>query len=215
MNPTRPIPLDQKGTAGVLTDPDTSGFVVFMVLLGTLGKDLFQEDGFPDAVLLYADLHDHYGIWIPEELETKLQTILLVAENPDAFQDDVGAFMHVVTGLWDGDIDDVIDGIWDDPDIQEISWGLIETGLLADEDPDFSGPVRQLIESALRDGIENPTDVADEISERAARILQDLQTCGFPGDIVETVRRRLIKAGALGQPDQLSNPSSMNLEPEL
>ena len=136
-----PAQLDPKAAYLALSDPETLGTTLHIILLSTYGKDIYESD----PVDLFLRLEEDFGVEkLPEELENRINAILMLT-GTDLFYKDPDAFTAIAQTLADGDPGlDIIEPLT----LPEILWSLYEAELQRGPHP-MSKSVEKLVEQAL------------------------------------------------------------------
>lgn len=189
MRAPTPIQLDQGAIRKALGDPDTPGLVLYTIALYEFGPNLMgdPDEGIEpmDPTEMWAELHERYGTWVPEEGENKLNAIL-TGLGEARFWYDVDVFMAVATALYDGDLGDMVDVGFEDLSATEIMWAVLEMGLVWDsnDEPEFSLDIRQYINEVLAYEQEDQEENALEIEQAYVGMLDQLRDLGIPASFI-------------------------------
>lgn len=184
-----PLKLDEGKIRVALGDPDTTGLVLFTIALWTFG-DLVMGD--PEAGIeqmdpseMWAAFNGHYGTWVTEEGENKLNAII-TGLRYGAFWEDQEVFMSVCTALFDGDLGDLINAQMEELSATELMWGILEMELAWDqpEIPEFSYGIQGYVENALRIEQEEHVENAKAIEKDYLAMLRQLQELGVPPSMI-------------------------------
>jgi len=132
-----------------LADDDTPAFVLMTIALSILGDQVFgsEEVEALDPVMIWQGLYEKTGIRISPEQENKLQALMTGMEGSH-FYEDTAIFSAVCSALYDGDLGDLINGMFDAPSLLEVMWSILEIELAREEEhgpPEFSPAVTNLI----------------------------------------------------------------------
>lgn len=199
--------LDMGEVRKVLGDPDTHGLVLLTVILDAFGDRVFgdpdQELEPMDPAEIWAGINEIYGTWIPEEGENKVNALLL-AMTSGLFYHDPQIFEAVTAALYDGDIADMIGGVFDKPSLIEMLWAITEVELANDEEqgpPDFGRDVQNYIDELMR--------IEGHEFDRAAAVVND----EFH-DMMETLRRIGVPMAALRLLDREHAETMASLDPD-
>jgi len=164
--------------AQLLDDDGTQALVILTILLRLFGDAVFGSDDTPqlDPAELWADVNEAVGVWMPEENENKTLALITALES-DAFYSDPVVFSSVVNALYDGDLGDMINGVFEVPTLTEVMWGVTEVDLARNDDdgpPVFSSRIRALIDEIANvesvDMEEAENAIAEEINDMFSRL---------------------------------------------
>lgn len=190
-----PANLDFEKCRVALGDPDTPGFVLLTIVLWAFGDRVFgdEEAGVEamDPAELWAEVNELFGTWIPEEGENRLNALFTALGSP-AFYTDVETFCAVSNALYDGDLGDMVDGVFEEPSVVEMMWATLEVELARDDNdaaPPFSSKVADFLRTKLREEQEDHTLHADAVNEAFVDMLDKLREIG-----VELPALRLLNA---------------------
>lgn len=169
-----------------LGDPDTPGFVLLTIVLWAFKDRVFGDaDGGVepmDPAEMWAEINEVFGTWVPEEGENKLNALITALSSP-AFYTDVETFMAVSNALFDGDLGDLVDGVFEEPSVVEMMWATLEVELARDdteENPPFSSRVAEFVTRKLHEEQEDHTLHADAVNEVFTDMLDQLRDLGVP-----------------------------------
>lgn len=135
----------------LLADDDTPALVLMSIILTLFGDRVFgdgQDIDQMDPLEIWEGLEQVTGIRISPEQENKVQALHL-AMSGEGFYDSPEIFASVCAALYDGDLGDMINGVFDPPSVIEVMWGIMEVELARDDEqgpPEFSAAVSRLIE---------------------------------------------------------------------
>lgn len=163
------------------------GLDPFHLILGSPERDIEPMD----TLEIWQDLEEFYGGRICEANENRVNALIL-ALSSDAFEQDAEAFMAVCNALADGDLGDMLDGVFELPQIDEMWWALREVSLVRGTLFEFSEQVLDLMEkiSEAEDHGADRTEIDDNLVEaRFARMVDELTALGAPPPLVESIRR--------------------------
>ncbi len=187
------IKPDDKVIRGLLADPDTQALVLLTILLHLHGEGVFgsKDVGQLDPAEMWADTNALTGTWIPETSENKVLALITAVED-DAFYTDEVIFTSVVNALYDGDLGDMINGIFEEPSIVEVMWGVVEVELARDEEegpPLFGRRVHALIGELMQHEAVDSSMAEDEVTREISDMFSRLQRLGVSPD-----QLRILKA---------------------
>jgi hypothetical protein len=178
--------LDLGKCRAAIGDPDTPGFVLLTIALWAFKDRVFgdEEAGVDqmDPAEMWAEFNEVFGTWVPEEGENKLNA-LITALSSAAFYTDVETFMAVSNALFDGDLGDLVDGVFEEPSVVEMMWATLEVELArddADESPPFSPQVAEFLARKLREEQEDHTAHSAAVNEVFVDMLDQLRDLGVP-----------------------------------
>lgn len=180
--------FDRKVAGRLLSDPDTYGSVLLTLALAELGEDLFETD----PLEIYARLEETYRQRIPEQGENRLNAIMLAVAT-DAFYESLEGFISVAATLHDGDLGDLISGVFDEVTIPECLWAIYEVELMRDGNtPEFSQSIIEFLAREFEeDGSELPEieglrdDYRQFMDESKAELLQQFQDLGIADELLQ------------------------------
>ena len=90
--------LDPKQVYLALADPETMATTLHVILLSSYGEEIYETD----PVDLYLRLEEDFGVRPTEEVESRINAILM-ATSTDLFYQDPHAFMAICETLTNGD----------------------------------------------------------------------------------------------------------------
>ena len=172
--------FDKKEAGNLLSENSTFGTVAHIIAYKAFGDEMYAMD----PLELYANLEDEYRVNVAEDVQQKLQAIIL-ATSTDAFFHDPEAFRAICNTLVEGDPGFLT---FDDLTIPEILWSNYEISL-NHPGTDFSPQVQRVIDRELMeegqdiDSLEEAEDMPyfdraitalrDEMAEQLERIGMD------------------------------------------
>ncbi len=181
-----PFQLDKGKCRVALGDADTPGFVLLTIVLWAFGDRVFgdPEAGVEamDPAEMWAEVNEMFGTWIPEEGENRLNALITALSSP-AFYKDVETFCAVSNALYDGDLGDLIDGVFEEPSVVEMMWATLEVELARDDDdpaPPFSPKVADFLAKKLREEQEDHTIHEEAVNATFVDMLDQLRGIGVP-----------------------------------
>lgn len=181
-----PLPLDVGKARVALGDPDTPAFVLLTIAMWAFGDEVLGDpaEGVEamDPAELWAGLNEVFGTWVTEEGENKLNALLLALQG-DLFYRDVEVFQAVCQALFDGDLGDLINGVFDELTAVEIMWAVLEVELARqDEDgpPEFSSGITDLINQVLLIEQEDHDEDTGMVKQEYYKMLDQLKEIGVP-----------------------------------
>jgi len=177
-------PFDKKEAGNLLTENSTFGTVAHIIAYKAFGDEMYAMD----PLELYANLEDEYRVNVAEDVQQKLQAILL-ATSTDAFFHDPEAFRAICNTLVEGDPGFLT---FDDLTIPEILWSSYEVSL-NHPGTDFSPQVQKVIDRELRE--EGP-DI-DSLEEAEDIPYFDRAVTNLREEMVEQLERIGMDAGKL------------------
>lgn len=188
---------DMSVAGALLEDPDTSATTLMVLALHALGDRLLgdHEADIPpvDPVLRWTDMNAFYGANITEAGENRLNALIL-AVTSDAFEVSPDAFVSVALALDSGDLGDMLDGVFEKPDLKEAAWAVTEVALNTGHVPDLSEQVLDmLLEEAQEEdeGEDKHDNEKEHVRSRIAKIEQELLSLGAPPEVVSSVWTRV------------------------
>lgn len=185
VRPTTPVTLDDGKVRAALADPDTSGFVLFVIALREFGDAVLgdEEAGVEmmDPAEMWADLHSRYGSWVTEDGENKLSALITGLQGA-RFWRDLDVFMAVSTALFDGDLGDMIEVGFEKLSATEVMWAVMEMGLAWDaaEPPEFSLPIQEYVDRILLEEQEDQSANAAAVEGDFLNMMDQLREMGVP-----------------------------------
>lgn len=186
MTPPIDADLDIGKCRVALGDPDTPGFVLLTIALWTFKDRVFGDEEADveqmDPAEMWAEFNEVFGTWVTEEGENKLNALITALSSP-AFYTEVETFMAVANALFDGDLGDLVDGVFEEPSVIEIMWATLEVELArddADVNPPFSRNVAEFVSKKLREEQEDHTMHANAVNEVFVDMLDQLKDLGVP-----------------------------------
>jgi hypothetical protein len=169
--------LNSKAVYLALTDPNTFATVVHTILLSAYGPDIYETD----PIDLYMRLEEDFGAKPIEEVENRIQAVMM-ATSTDLFFQDPHAFSAIVESLANGDPGiDVLEPLT----LPEILWAIYEVEL--NHGPGKMEPhVEKLIQQAMdeegedMEGSEtNPLDyLQNYLEEQRSALRHQLEAIG-------------------------------------
>ena len=175
-----------------LGDPDTPGLVLYTIALYKFGNRVMGDaeagEEAMDPAEMWADLHEYYGTWVPDEGENKLNAIIAGLEQ-GAFWRDFDTFQAVATALLDGDLGDLIDVGFEELSATEIMWAILEMELAWDSDdtPEFSREIKSYVDKMLRMEQDDQDENAREVEKNYVLMLDQLHDLGVPLSVLRTL----------------------------
>lgn len=185
------VHLDEGKIRLALGDPDTPGLVLLMIVIYVFQDQVFgdpeQSIEQMDPAEMWADLHSHYGTWVSEEGENKLNAIITGLEG-GRFWGDLDVFMAVSTALFDGDMGDIITVGFERLSATELMWSIIEMNLAWDSDdiPEFSLDIQEYIEETMAMEQEEQEQNAAEVAGAYHAMLDQMRGLGIPTGIIRS-----------------------------
>ena len=190
--------FDWKDCRALLESPDTHGSVVLSILLAAYNKDMLtllsEYGGAPDEdidiVDIYLMIEEDFRVVMPVELENKLNAIMTALAS-DTFYQDVVVFRSVCTALYDGDLGDMISGVFEELTVPEILWAVYEVGLVRDDESEFSPKVQAEIDEIIAEEAESNDELDSEsvvpyyvrfLGEMKQSMVEQYQQLGVPRD---------------------------------
>lgn len=188
---TPPVKLDAGKIRLALGDPDTPGLVLLTITMWCFGPAVFGDEDADiepmDVAEMWAELHTRYNTWVTDEGENRLNAILTGLQD-GMFWRDEEAFMAVCAALYDGELGDTIDGMFEDLGAAEILWAVLEMGLAADDPdtPELAAPLQAFVTRAIAREQEDLTELTDELEATYSRLLNQLQDLGVPAAAIRS-----------------------------
>lgn len=183
---TSPTSLDIGRVRVALGDSDTPGLVLLTIAMCSFGpRVLGDEDEDIEAMNpaeLWVELDELYGTWVTEEGENKLNALILGMRG-DLFYRDVDVFHSVCAALYDGDLGDMVSGVFEDLTAAEIMWGVMEVELAREDEsgpPEFSNGVAAIIARCLGLEQDDQTELHLGLRETYVDLLERLRDIGVP-----------------------------------
>jgi hypothetical protein len=156
------------------------------VALWAFGDRVFGDPEFEveqmDPAEMWAEFNEIFGSWVSEEGENKLNALILALSTPNFYQD-VETFCAVSNALFDGDLGDMVDGVFEEPSVVEMLWATLEVELArddADEVPPLSGKVREFLTRKLREEQEDHTAQQEAVDDAFVAMMETLREIGVP-----------------------------------
>lgn len=193
---------DADTAADLLADPGTTATTLIILISKALesqcpeGLDPFHLlFGSPeknidplDPIEIWQDLEEFYRCRICEANENRVNAMLL-AMRGDSFETEPEAFLAVCNALADGDLGDMLDGVFELPQVDELWWALREVTLARGEMPEFSPEVLKAMENiaAGEDEAEEPDN--NLVAIRFDRMVDELTALGAPAPLIESIKR--------------------------
>lgn len=169
-----------------LGDADTPGFVLLTIALWTFRDRLFGDPEIDldpmDPAEIWAEFNEIFGTWVTEEGENKLNALMLAIRSP-AFYEDVETFCAVSNALFDGDLGDMVNGIFEEPTVTEMLWATLEVELARDDDdvaPPFSRRVSEFLSRKLAEEQEDHSEQQAAVDEVYVDMMEQLRDIGVP-----------------------------------
>ncbi len=190
--------INKNAAADLLRNPDTSALVLFIIAAKTIGEEnIFfpnEETGYTDSIdplELFSELEDEFSVQIPVEVENKLNAILMLFTSQMYFEDPI-AFVSVSLAVASGDLGELINGVMEEPTIEEILQTKMEVDLLIEKE-EFSDSVQRVISDSLKDLSDADEDdegpsIDQIIEEHRANMISELTAIGVPDQLVEFVK---------------------------
>lgn len=169
-----------------LGDPDTPGFVLLTIAVWAFKDRVFGDADAGveamDPAEMWAEINEVFDTWVTEEGENKLNALITALSSP-AFYTDVETFIAVSNALFDGDLGDLVDGVFEEPSVVEMMWATLEVELArddTDESPPFSTSVAEFLAGKLREEQEDHSIHAAAVNEVFVDMLDQLRDLGVP-----------------------------------
>lgn len=169
-----------------LGDPDTPGMVLLTIVLWAFRERVFgdPEQGVEpmDPAEMWAEVNELFDTWVTEEGENKLNALMIALTTP-GFYNDVETFCAVSNALFDGDLGDMVGGVFEEPSVIEMMWATLEVELArddTDETPPFSSRVREFLAKKLREEQEDHTEHEAAVNEVFVDMMDQLRGLGVP-----------------------------------
>jgi hypothetical protein len=184
-----PTHLNEGQIRVALADPDTPGLVLLTIALWTFGDQVFgnREAGVEkmDAAEMWAAFNERYNTWVTEEGENKLNAMITGLQSA-AFWEDIEVFQAVCMALFDGDIGDIVNNVFNELSALEIMWAVIEMDMAWDEKttPDFAPAIRDLIERTIASEASEQKEDMVEIEQTYRMMLKQLRKLDVPVDTI-------------------------------
>jgi hypothetical protein len=136
-----------------LTDPNTFATVLHTILLSAYGEEIYQTD----PVELYMRLEDDFGAKPVEEVENRIQAILM-ATSTELFYEDPHAFNAICESLCNGDPGiDLLEPLT----LPEVLWSVYEVEL--NHGPGEMGvSVQRLVQEAMDSEADDPESGSED-----------------------------------------------------
>jgi hypothetical protein len=183
--------LNKDKAIEIFQNPDSYATTLHTILLKTYGSDALygnpDEDVEPmDSLELFSYIEEDFGINISEELENKINAIML-ATSTTAFYENPLAFSSICLAIATGDMGDIANGYFDDPTVPELIQGVMEVQLNHSEDTQFSPAVEEYIQNILDD--ESIDDLEDPELDRLENrvkieLFEELRGVGVPESFI-------------------------------
>lgn len=181
-----PHRLDKNKCRPVLADPDTPGFVLLTIALSTFGARVFGDEDAGieamDPAEMWAEFNETYGTWVSEEGENKLNALITALSSMD-FYKDLTTFMAVSNALYDGDLGDMINGVFEEPSVIEMMWATLEVELARDDNdaaPPLSPQVAEFMAAKMAEEQEDLSAHEEAVNEAFFDMLDTLNEIGVP-----------------------------------
>jgi hypothetical protein len=157
----RPLPFSLEEAAALLGDSDTFATVLHIIILSAYGEEVYgdPENDIPpmDILEIIARLEEDFRTSIPVENENRINAIRL-AVSTDAFYEEPEAMAAIASSLYNGDLDDIVNGFLEDVTIPEILWATYEVELNREEPSEFSPACLRFIEKQIEEEREEHID---------------------------------------------------------
>lgn len=187
------LTLDTSKFGTLMTSPDTSGFVLLLLCLYTLGESFFEdEEGEPTPIEeVLAEMQEAHGEWMCEEGENRLQA-LLAGLDGGAFFRDLPVFRAVSVALLDGDLGDMLtDVMSEEPTVEECMWATHELSLalksVGEEPPEFAPKVEDYINSLMRRESVDYEELQEQMQNEHDFMLTQLVELGVTADRIREI----------------------------
>ena len=193
---TLPWTPDRGAASELLADPRTTGTTGLVLAVKLVGERLFEDPdtGEPmDMTELWMLMDEAYTCRVHDANENRINAMVL-ALTSDAFETEPAAFAGVCSSLSDGDLGDLVDGVFDPPTFDEVLWALAEIELMRDEPIALAPPVLKLLEHIAAEEDDSP-DTEENIKvlvlERMQQLQDELRALGAPPALVDSIPRRM------------------------
>lgn len=184
--------LNRDKVTEVLQDPESFATTLHTIILKEYGSDIIygnpDQDIDPiDPLVLFSYLEEDFGINISEQLENKINAIMLATATTSFYETPL-AFSSICLAIASGDLGDIVNGYFDDPTVPEMIQGIIEVQLNHAEDTEFSNAAEQYIKDILDDesldDLEDPE--LDRIENRIKEdLFEELRSIGVPESFID------------------------------
>ena len=187
--------FDTERCRQLLGDPDTRGLTIYSILLDRYGPTALHGDEDEEAwdpIVLYNQIETDFRITFPVENENRLQAVLTALET-DAFYTDPMVFSAICMALGEGDLGDIVNGTLEEISLPEALWGLIEVGLLRDDEQTMDPPVAAVMTSLIQEEREDPADssVVSAVLDTADDLRRELESLGVPSGHLDAIAKML------------------------
>lgn len=191
--------IDKNKAGEILRDPDATAIALFIIAIKTVGEEnlLFPDEdtGYADhmdPIELFEELEDAFRVRMAPENENRLNALLTAFTTSLFFEDPIG-FASICLAISSGDLAELVNGIMEEPTIEEILRAKMEIELLI-EPQEFSDSVQKLILASIKDLAEDDEVTSPEASlnymaeTHRAQIIQELSAIGLDNKMLEFVR---------------------------
>ncbi len=195
--PTGPRKLDPDRSRDLLGDTESRALTIYTILLDWFGPEVLHGDEDSEAwdpIFLYNNIEEQFRVSFPVENENKLQAILLALET-DAFYEDPSIFTAICLALSSGDLGDMVNGVLEDLSLPEALWGMIEVGLLRDDEQEMAPAVDALMARLIRDETlaSEEEEIMSAVLDTGMDLRAELEYLGVPSGHLTAIQTMLDK----------------------
>ena len=179
--------INPKAVVKLLSDDATFGTIAHIIASMKYGDAVYDMD----ILELFAELEDDFRVQLSDQVQQKLQAIML-ATSTDSFFEDPESFRAIANTLVEGDPGFLV---FDNLTIPEILWSIYEVRL-NHPGTEFSPAVKRLIDSEVQDeglDLEDIDDmeaipaVENVMTELRNEFIEQLGSLGLPTENVPTL----------------------------
>jgi len=185
-----PKKLNRQAISQLLGSPETHATTLHFIILNQYGLNALYPEGDEDewpTSMLFDMLEEDFKVELLENSRNKIQA-LQTALLTDGFFTDGDAFRGISMGLFDGDVEDAIDGLFEDLNLAQVLWAVYEVGINLDEETPLSPGIQRIIAVELaQDLAQGQTDVVNVLTVEYLQLLKELQLCGFDREELESL----------------------------
>lgn len=199
------LSLNQAAIPELLIDTATMGLTLSFILESEFDiEDLYgsRDKDHLDPLAIIQHLEHKFRLDLPSAVENRIQAAL-VLRTTQGFENDVMIFTGIVLALYDGYLGDLVTGVLEDLNIEEVMWGIFEAACI---DPQL-GQLCPEVTALVLDAVLAPEDVEPEgdaggydalptsddmsdVSRRMSSLQDQLLRLGVPASIVDAVMER-------------------------
>lgn len=200
------LPLKQDSIPAILADPETMGLTLSFILESEFEPDVLygnRDHDHLDPLVVIQHLEHKFRVDLPPALENRIQSVMML-RTTQGFENDVMVFTGIVLSLYDGYLGDLVTGVLEDLNVEEVMWGIFEAACI---DPQL-GQLSPEVTATIMDVMLEPEDtevdpdavgydalpVADDdmsdVARRMSLLQEQMLRLGVPASVVDVIMER-------------------------